>query len=77
MTAAGSALRKSLIPPFVLGLARYLWHSPHGLDRLVDATGTHELDTAQAPELAHPGALHAALGRVEPSLSWRHRSSSS
>jgi hypothetical protein len=48
-----------------LGLARYLWHSPHGLDRLVDATGTHEVDTAQALELAHPGALHAALERIK------------
>jgi hypothetical protein len=48
-----------------LGLARYLWRSPHGLPRLVDATGTHELDTAQALELAHPGALDAALAQVE------------
>ena len=55
-----------------LGLARYLWHSPHGLDRLVDATGTHELDTAQALELAHPGALHAALDRIKAGQ--RHRS---
>ncbi len=47
-----------------LGLARYLWRSPHGLQRLVDSTGTHELDTAQALELAHPGALHAALARI-------------
>ena len=51
-----------------LGLARYLWHSPHGLRRLVDATGTHELDTAQALELEHPGALDAALARIEASL---------
>jgi hypothetical protein len=51
-----------------LGLARYLWHSPHGLQRLVDATGTHELDTTQALELEHPGALAAALERVEASL---------
>jgi hypothetical protein len=48
-----------------LGLARYLWRSPHGLQRLVDATGTHELDTAQALELAHPEALDAALEQVE------------
>ena len=47
-----------------LGLARYLWRSPHGLQRLVDATGTHELDPAQALELAHPGALDAALERI-------------
>jgi hypothetical protein len=47
-----------------LSLARYLWRSPHGLDRLVDATGTHELDPAQALELAHPGALGAALDAV-------------
>ena len=50
-----------------LGLARYLWRSPHGLQRLVDTTGTHELDPAQALELADPGALHAALTRVEES----------
>jgi hypothetical protein len=60
-----------------LGLARYLWRSPHGLQRLVDATGTHELDTAQALELEHPGALDTALARVEARLlAWRARSSS-
>ena len=48
-----------------LGLARYLWRSPHGLQRLVDATGTHELDPAQALALAHPGALDAALENIE------------
>ena len=48
-----------------LGLARYLWRSPHGLQRLVDATGTHELDPAQALELAHPGALEAALASID------------
>jgi hypothetical protein len=47
-----------------LDLGRYLWRSPHGLDRLVDATGTHELDPAQALELAHPGALDAALDQI-------------
>ena len=47
-----------------LGPARYLWRSPHGLQRLVDATGTHEVDTAQALELAHPGALDAALAQI-------------
>jgi hypothetical protein len=51
-----------------IGLARYLWRSPHGLQRLVDDTGTHELDTAQALELAHPGALDAALDAIEASL---------
>jgi hypothetical protein len=55
-----------------LGLARYLWRSPHGLERLVDATGTHELDHAQALELAHPGALAAALDRI--GAGQRHRS---
>ena len=49
--------------------ARYLWRSPHGLQRLVDTTGTHELDPAQALELADPGALHAALERIEASAS--------
>ena len=50
-----------------LGPARYLWRSPHGLERLVDATGTHQLDPAQALQLAHPGALDAALARIEAS----------
>ncbi len=54
-----------------LGLARYLWRSPHGLERLVDATGTHELDPAQALELAHPGALSDALERIEAASSLR------
>jgi hypothetical protein len=56
-----------------LGLARYLWRSLHGLQRLVDATGTHELDTAQALELAHPGALDAALERIEAEVREDHR----
>jgi hypothetical protein len=51
-----------------LGLARYLWRTPGGLRRLVDATGTHELDTAQALELEHPGALEAALKQIEARL---------
>ena len=51
-----------------LGLARYLWRSPNGLRRLVDDTGTHELDTAQALELEHPGALDAALKQIEADL---------
>ena len=51
-----------------LGLARYLWRSPHGLDRLVDSTGTHQLDPAQALELAHPGALDRALAQIEARL---------
>jgi hypothetical protein len=56
-----------------LGLARYLWRSPHGLQRLVDASGTHELDTAQALELAHPGALDAALERIATGVRVDHR----
>jgi len=48
-----------------LDLARYLWCSPHGLHHLLDATSTHGLDPAQALELAHPGALDAALGQIE------------
>jgi hypothetical protein len=51
-----------------LDLGRYLWRSPHGIDRLVDATGTHELDPAQALELAHPGALDEALDRIRATL---------
>ena len=56
-----------------LGLAGYLWRSPHGLERLVDATGTHEADPAQALELAHPGALEAALERIEAGVREDHR----
>ena len=52
-----------------LGLSRYLWRTPHGLERLVDDTGTHELDPAQALEHAHPGALHATLEQIEAGLS--------
>ena len=37
----------------------------------MDATGTHELDTAQALELDHPGALHDALDEIEASLTCR------
>ncbi len=51
-----------------LGLARYLWHTPHGRTRLVDPTGTHEIDPAHALALEHPGALHAALDQVQASL---------
>ena len=51
-----------------LGPGRYLWRTPHGLQRLVDATGTHDLDPAQALELEHPGALDAALERIEAAL---------
>jgi hypothetical protein len=51
-----------------IGLARYLWRSPHGLQRLVDNTGTHELDLAQTLELELPGALDTALDAIEASL---------
>ncbi len=59
-----------------LGLARYLWRTPHGLRRLVDDTGTHEIDTAQALELEHPGALDAALdqNRSRPARNQLRRS---
>ena len=51
-----------------IGLARYLWRTPNGRHRLVDPTGTHEIDPAQALELEHPGALDAALKQIEDSL---------
>ncbi|HRD61541.1 MAG TPA: hypothetical protein PL137_11595 [Nocardioides sp.] len=35
-----------------LGPGTYLWRTPHGLLRLVDRTGTHELDAAQALDVA-------------------------
>ena len=51
-----------------LNLGRYLWRTPHGLRRLVDGTGTREVDLSQALELEHPGALHAALEQVRRDL---------
>ena len=52
-----------------LALGRYLWRTPHGLRRLVDNTGTHELDPAQSIQLTHPGALDAALDRIYQEIS--------
>ncbi|MEX0426601.1 hypothetical protein AB3X52_03140 [Nocardioides sp. DS6] len=42
-----------------LGLGRYLWTTPHGLVRLVDATGTH---TVSAQEAALLRAAHGRRG---------------
>jgi hypothetical protein len=41
--------------------ATYLWTTPHGLRRLVDPTGTHELSDADAWTLEHVDDLDAAL----------------
>jgi hypothetical protein len=47
-----------------LGPGDYLWRTPHGLRRRVDATGTHELDEVTAWHLEHPGELDRALERI-------------
>jgi hypothetical protein len=49
-------------------LGEYLWRTPHGLHRLIDAYGTHDLDPAQALAHEHPGALDAALDRLRAKL---------
>ncbi len=48
--------------------ATYLWTTPHGLTRLVDPTGTHELTATDAWVLAHPDFLGKALDRLERDL---------
>ncbi|WP_395692417.1 hypothetical protein [Nocardioides sp.] len=44
--------------------ATYLWTSPHGLHRLVDPTGTHAVDDADAWRMTHADVILAALDRV-------------
>lgn len=48
-----------------LGPGDYLWTTPHGLRRRVDATGTHVIDEGIARELEAPGALQRALDAIE------------
>lgn len=44
--------------------ATYLWTTPHGLRRLVDPTGTHEISEADAWLLEHAGVLDAAIEQI-------------
>ncbi|MGB0099870.1 MAG: hypothetical protein WBP61_06280, partial [Nocardioides sp.] len=46
----------------------YLWTTPHGLQRLVDPTGTHELSELEAWRLAHTDELQAAFERIAADL---------
>ncbi|HRI94278.1 MAG TPA: hypothetical protein PLZ93_01545 [Nocardioides sp.] len=56
-----------------LGPGRYLWRTPHGLYRLIDASGTHRLDPAEALALTHPEALQAVVAQMESNLRARAR----
>ena len=47
-----------------LGPGDYLWRTPHGLHRRVDATGTQVIDEVTAWQLEHPGELDRALERI-------------
>jgi hypothetical protein len=47
-----------------LGPGDYLWRTPHGLCRRVDATGTHVIDEVTAWHLEHPGELDRALDEI-------------
>lgn len=48
-----------------LGPDDYVWRTPHGLCRRVDATGTRPLEPEIAKELIRSAALHRALDRIE------------
>jgi hypothetical protein len=47
-----------------LGPGDYVWTTPHGLHRRVDATGTHVLDDVQANQLILGEELDGALERI-------------
>ncbi|MCW2794914.1 hypothetical protein [Nocardioides sp.] len=51
-----------------LGPGEYLWTTPHGLHRLVNTHGTHDIDEQQARTLEHPNAMDAALDRLQTKL---------
>ncbi len=51
-----------------LGPDDYVWRTPHGLHRRVDATGTHVIDAETGEELARSAALHRALDEIERRL---------
>lgn len=46
------------------GLDSYVWSTPHGLCRLVDAAGTHRIDASEAAALRGPDSLDRALARL-------------
>jgi len=47
-----------------IDLGTYLWTTPHGLRRLVDATGTHDLCELDAWRLEHADELDAIIERL-------------
>jgi hypothetical protein len=47
-----------------LGPGDYVWTTPHGLHRRVDATGTHVLDDLEVNQLLFGDALERALERI-------------
>ena len=51
-----------------LGPGTYLWPSPHGLPRLVDPTGTHEVDDDDAWRMAHTDEIDAVIARMTAEL---------
>ena len=51
-----------------LGPDDYVWRTPHGLYRRVDATGTHPIDAETAEELMRSAALDRALQEIEREL---------
>jgi hypothetical protein len=51
-----------------LGPGDYVWRTPHGLHRRVDATGTHAIDAETAEALMRSAALESALDRIEREL---------
>ncbi|GAB6983612.1 hypothetical protein [Nocardioides pyridinolyticus] len=54
-----------------LGPDDYVWRTPHGLCRRVDATGTHVIDPDLAEELLGSAELHLALDRIEREMASR------
>ena len=54
-----------------LGPGDYVWRTPHGLCRRVDATGTHAIDPDLAEELLGSAELHLALSRIEREMTSR------
>ena len=51
-----------------LGPGDYVWRTPHGLHRRVDATGTHVIDAETGEELIRSAGLHRALDEMERQL---------
>lgn len=51
-----------------LGPHDYVWRTPHGLYRHIDATGTHPIDPDEAEELIRDHALQQAIDTIERDL---------